>query len=256
MLSLLALFACSAGPGDTGAGTAGGPLLIQRGEPEGYSDVVAYFRHAAHASADELLADPDLRRPLVSFRRADAPFVVPGLGSADVESCWLLGMLMMQGRPLESYDLRYAFGEQQVEADVEWDYNERLEGDLAIAAATPGTPLTLDSVETGLVVPEQLVLDDGAAAVTAAQDSGLLELRWAPPASATDSYVLFGAMAPDWSGVWCALEDDGAADVEVRDAMDELVEVSVWRVHETVLDHPSYGRTHAELTWFYTVELP
>ncbi|NOY26745.1 MAG: hypothetical protein GXP62_12805 [Oligoflexia bacterium] len=257
---LLTLFACNPrhdSNTDTDTDTASeDPVTVQGGDPEGFTQVSTLFMSLVSQTWDP--AADNFTQAAASLFAVEfkAPVWVPFPSSTDVDVCWKHHAIELAGDQVDLGD--------QLEASIDGrditltaygrNYTATLKGDDALAAAVPGAAVSLDGQDTSFVVPGPMTTEDLAGSVADLAQDSVLHLRWTP--SDIPSFVEVQAIYHYDSGIWCALEDDGSADIDLRDVAEKAETISVSHVSRGTFDHTALGKTFVDIEQRVTMALP
>ncbi|MFN7146217.1 MAG: hypothetical protein ACK4YP_20765 [Myxococcota bacterium] len=154
--------------------------------------------------------------------------------------------------PLDVGPRTFALERDEGYGDYWWEFGTDLACDCDV-----GTAVALPDTDGEVLVPGPVVLDaDFASAWASFEDTGTLDLRWAPADDGSRVGLTLWHEATGTSAV-CFLDDDGAARLEFARA-DGTPDVVVDRVASRVVAHPTYGTVQLTVrdSFFPLVETP
>lgn len=137
-------------------------------------------------------------------------------GPLDIDRCWLSDGVDLPGQAVdigESIGIQVGSTQAQFVHTIEGDpfYYLLAEGDVADGLSGSGRELVVGGSVTGLSTPERL---SGISGVS--DPSGLVQLTWDPPTTTSEDQVIVVILdTPAYEDVFCSLEDDGAAELDL-----------------------------------------
>ncbi|MDP2310498.1 MAG: hypothetical protein Q8P18_31055 [Pseudomonadota bacterium] len=112
-------------------------------------------------------------------------------------------------------------------------------------AILPGTTLGVDGVDTTVIVPEPLVIDQLANMWVAYFEAGTLTMEWEPP-TIGDTWIHVLRRNAEGGYTRCHVRDDGAVTIQFGSVPDEGDNrVSISRVSSAEVELPTFGRISA-----------
>ena len=255
---LLILVSCTGGHGssvDSGMVTDG-LVPVQGGDPDGFSQVKTLFIALFPQTWDTASASSTKDGASLLAVEFKAPAWVPFPSSEEADTCWRRHSIALGGDQVDlGKQVMVSFGNTEITLPAYGRlYEATLEGDDEVAATTAGAAVRLEGQDTTFVVPEAIVVDDLAGSAEALATDTLLHLRWTP--SELPGFVEVQAIDHTDSGLWCALEDDGSADIDLGEVAQTAEHLSIGHVARGTFEHATLGNTFVDLERTITVALP
>ncbi|NOY26746.1 MAG: hypothetical protein GXP62_12810 [Oligoflexia bacterium] len=244
-LMLLLVAACTGRKlSDTGAGL-GPPVTITDGPPPnvGPIDLVIFEQilQTVDPTSGEVL---DHQAPVLVGLTLAKSQKLPLTMSTDIEGCWPFDAFNSATDAWAEDVLHVQVGGTTIALQGSGDgiYLAAPMGTDARAAATVGAELSVEKVNTGVTVPQQLEVDDAVASWSGVTEDGHIRLTWTPAKATHEAafiQVVFDAEGRSETG--CVLADDGGADIDLGGPVTSPITLRMGRVEAAIIDHPDLG---------------
>ena len=255
---LLTQVACTGGPPSTAdsAGADTGLVPVHGGDPAGFPRVKTLLFGKATTTMDLSTGTSEDAPPSLAVLSVQSSTWLPLLSADNADGCWRRDAIELGGKLADLGDqLTVSVGGTDIFLpDSGRVYEAILKGDDAVAATTAGAAVRLEGQDTTFVVPEAIVVDDLAGSAEALATDTLLHLRWTP--SELPGFVEVQAIDHTDSGLWCALEDDGSADIDLGEVAQTAEHLSIGHVARGTFEHATLGNAFVDLERTITVALP
>jgi len=255
-LLLTLLVACTGGPPSTAdsAGADTGLVPVQGGDPDGFSQVKTLFFTIFFETWDPTSKRFTQGDAALSVSAFKTPVWLPLPSSEVADACWRRHSITLGGDQVDlGKQVVVSFGDDEITLPGPND-ERRLKSDDALAAAVPGASASLEGQDTSLIVPDPMTAQDLAGSVADLAADSVLHLRWEP--SDLPGFMEVQAVDHNYIGIWCALHDDGSADIDLRDVAQTAETVSISHISRGTFDHTVLGKTFVDVEQRETVDVP
>ncbi|MCK6504579.1 hypothetical protein L6R53_14440 [Myxococcota bacterium] len=185
----------------------------------------------------------DEQPPVVIGLALSTPTELPLPAASSAEACWRYRHELDDpgGKLAEGIEVTVGTTDLNLSDSGGGVYMTIAAGTTANAASQPGASLSVNGEPTEVAVPYPLQVEDIGATWTGVTKDGTVPLSWTPPPEQRPLGFIQLVIEGSEDEVWCALTDDGAADIDLGSPQAEPTIVRFGRVELQVLEHTSLG---------------